>query len=182
MKGSIGLGLLVGIIAAIFLPYVFMFITAISPFDPLINGFNTLASGTPTSLTGLIPIFSGAFIPIVDQYNPLYIWDLIQGTGADFLPFLPPILTWLVCGLLAALFTQSAKKGVLAAIVFVVVEILLYLLFGVLTGSAIMDIIMPGGEIMVFLFGTVITPLGFGIAGGAIGGAISQGAFGPEEF
>ncbi|MHA1679874.1 MAG: hypothetical protein ACTSUE_02630 [Promethearchaeota archaeon] len=183
MKGSIGLGLLVGIISAIFLPYVFMLINASDAFTLLNAGFQALGSG---NAAGLLLIFSGGFLTIPTIYNPNLIMVF---TGVDsFLAFLPAMLTWLVCGLLAALFSQSAKKGIIASIVFVVVELLIFMLMYVINTGDILTLLgLSGGDIVndfliEFLGNYVITQLGFGIVGGAIGGLLSQALFGPEEI
>lgn len=200
MKGSIGLGLLLGILAMIFVPYVFMFISTIgNPFSILSNIMTQL--GTSNALSALNDLFSISFGVLTDEtetlflqtfYNTNLLGMIVDGSiGVMWLAFLPAMLSWLVGGLLAGLLTQSVKKGVISAIVFVVVEILLYMLFGVLANKEIMtdilhiggaDLLAPDGFLIGFIGQVVITPLGFGIVGGIIGGAISKAAFGPEQI
>lgn len=177
-----------GIIAAIFLPYVFTLINWTGAFTNLNNGFQALAGSDPS---GLEVIFSGGFL-IQDNdllevvYNPNLI-RVFTGEN-DFIDFLPAMLTWIVCGLLAALFSQSVKKGVISSLVFVIVEILLFLLMQVFAGLDLQDVLgfsnpdIVDGFVIGFLGKAVVTPVGFSVAGGAIGGAISQFAFGPEEI
>jgi hypothetical protein len=188
MKGAVGLGLLVGIVGSIFLPHVFALIGG----DLFKTFSNVMASlSTPSGFAGL---FSAGFpgpIPlafIVDSalvFNPDILGLFIVGSGGNtFLAFLPAMLSWLVCGLLSGLFSQSIKKGILSAVVFIIVEILLFMLMRVLASEdLIVDVIMGGGgSPLNFIGGVIITPVGFAILGGLIGGVISRFAFGPEEI
>ncbi len=202
MKGAIGLGLLVGVVGSIFLPHVFALISG--------DGFRTLTSviaslSTPSGLSALFSAgfpepFTGAYLGemnwllptphmiSVTLFNPDFIGlftvdPVTLVPNNQFLFFLPAMLSWLVCGLLSGLFSQSIKKGILSATVFVVVEILIYMLMKVIAGYDLMtEIIMKNGSAMTFLGGAIITPVGFSILGGLIGGVISRFAFGPEEI
>ncbi|MHA1794005.1 MAG: hypothetical protein ACTSVI_15290 [Promethearchaeota archaeon] len=168
-----------------------MFITYTAPFDLLNNQFAGMGSGDPDAL---YKFMSASFVVWSDGSNTLYNGNLLNlfmevgGVKNAFITFLPAMLTWIVCGLLAGLFSQSAKKGIISAIVFVIVEILLYLLMRVITGAdLITDVFMPGGDIVeglvvTFLGNIVLTPVAFGIVGGAVGGLLSQFIFGPEEI
>ncbi|MFX0103594.1 MAG: hypothetical protein ACFFCS_28790 [Candidatus Hodarchaeota archaeon] len=197
MKGSIGLGLLLGILAMIFVPYVFMYITFPLPFAILSDTMTRLGGGE--AVFALSDLFSTSFGVLTDEtasdalalfYNPNILIMLSDpAVEFNFLIFLPPMLSWIVGGLLAGLLTQSVKKGVISALVFVVVEILLYMLFGVLANKTMDQILYLSGSMISgdgfvggFLGQIVITPVGFGIVGGVIGGAISKAAFGPEQI
>jgi hypothetical protein len=179
MKGAIGLGLLVGVVGSIFLPHVFALMNGdgFATFNVFINSL-----GTPTvGLPGLFSAgFPGAFSEIM--FNP-NIFALMSTTPL-IMPFIAAVLSWLVCGLLAGLFSQSVKKGLLSAAVFVIVEILVFMLMRVIAGDDLMvDVIMGGGsDVLPFVGGAIITPVGFSIVGGIIGGVISRFAFGPEEI
>ncbi|MBN2150546.1 MAG: hypothetical protein JW839_03765 [Candidatus Lokiarchaeota archaeon] len=200
MKGAIGLGLLVGIVGSIFLPHVFalingdMFVT----FQDLLSALGT-PSGWTSGLSGLFSAgfpepFDGAFVQEilpgvqVAVFNPdiLGFFSINPSTlmpNNVFLFFLPAMLSWLVCGLLSGLFSQSIKKGILAAAVFVIVEVLVYMLLKVIANKdLITEVILKGGSVLPFLGGVIITPVGFSILGGLIGGVISRFAFGPEEI
>nr|MDO8110243.1 hypothetical protein [Candidatus Sigynarchaeota archaeon] len=173
MKGAIGLGLIIGIIGAMFLPYVFALINDTHAFDD----FTAIITGLNANL--LAALITPAIAGIPTSYDP----NIIAGFTGNFMLFLPAMLTWIVCGLLAALFTQSAKKGIISAAVFIAVEILVYLLMRVLGGDdLITEVIAPGNDPIPFIGGAVITPVLFGIVGGLIGGFISRFAFGPEEI
>jgi hypothetical protein len=181
MKGAVLLGFLVGFIGLMFLPYVFGLISIPSIF----NGYSSMISSLPTTLPSLItPAFNyGGCTSTLNGIEPNI---LALFSGGNFICFLPPMLAWLVGGLLSALFSQSAKKGVLSAIVLVVVEILVYLLMNVfaqvtLFGTTEGSIINTAAP-LTFIGRDIITPVGFGILGGLIGGFISRFAFGPEEI
>ena len=174
MKGGIGLGLLVGIIGAIFLPFVFLLINNTDAFTILSGSFTELQS--PNTIgSGLQTLFGFGFSVRTD-FNANFL-ELLE--GGDFMVFLPAMLTWIVCGLLAAMFSQSPKKGIVAAIIFIAVEILLYMLFEVIKGGNIVEFFT---DIMPFIGVFLITGVGFSIVGGLVGGFISQFAFGPEEI
>nr|MDO8117598.1 hypothetical protein [Candidatus Sigynarchaeota archaeon] len=187
MKGSIGIGMIVGIIASIFLPYVFALINYDGAFGELNSAFQGLGA-----LTGLPGVLSAAFAApgSTPSIGAGYATNIIAAITGSISPLqvLSGILTWVVLGLLAGLFTQSPKKGVISAVVFVIVEILIYMLTAVLAGNDIMnDILMQGNPELVdglvaFLGRVIIVPVGVGIAGGVVGGLISQFAFGPEEI
>jgi hypothetical protein len=198
MKGAVGLGLLVGIVGSIFLPHVFALISGDSFFT-----FNAMivvvTSGSQDALSGIFSCgfpnpFIGAFpsglISPLPQYvfNPNILGLFIPGPVTHlpsniFFYFLPAMLNWLVCGLLSSLFSQSVKKGVLSAVVFVVVEVLVYMLLKVIAGKDLLtDVIMAGGDPYTFIGGAIITPVAFSIVGGVLGGLISRFAFGPEEI
>lgn len=176
MKGGLGLGLLVGIIGAIFLPFVFALINDPNAFNALSGAFTSLQN-TTTLGSGLQTLFCYGFTQ-GGTFNANFL-GVVMGS-VEFMMFLPAMLTWIVCGLLAALFSQSPKKGIVAAIIFSVIEILLYMLFMVLQpGASIMDLF---ADIQAFVGVFIITGIGFSLAGGLVGGFISQFAFGPEEI
>jgi hypothetical protein len=171
MKGSVGIGLLVGIVAAMFLPHVFAMIN-VDIFGTLSGIIKTLELDTLGKL--ICPAFPGVFSPLVFNPNFFKLWTI------DFIYLLPAILAWFVSGLLAALFAQSPKKGVLVAVVFIVVEVLLYFLFQVIAGGDLLTLITD--DIAIFVGGVILTPFVFGLLGGMVGGFISKFAFGPEEI
>ena len=180
MKGSVGIGLLVGIVAAMFLPHVFALIN-LDKFETFTGIISTLSLETLGSL--ITPAFPGVFSPLVYEPNFILLWTPF------FIVLLPAILAWFVSGFLAALFSQSAKKGVLVAVVFVVVEVLLFFLFNVIAGGDVLSIITgptPGVVnpiyVLEFIGGALITPFVFGLLGGMVGGFVSKFAFGPEEI
>ncbi len=187
MKGSIGIGMVVGIIASIFLPYIFALISLPTAMDVLSTALTGLGD-----LSGFPAVFSAAFAapsstPAIGSGYATNIIAVFTGE-LEFIPVLAGILTWVVLGLLAGLFTQSPKKGLISAVVFIIVEVLIYMLMAVLAGNDIMrDVILQGNTvatdgIIAFLGRVVIVPVGFGIVGGLVGGVISQFAFGPEEI
>jgi hypothetical protein len=185
MKGAIGLGLIIGIIAAMFLPYVFALINYPTAFAILNGAFSGLGSGIFSQLPY---VFTGAFevMPVAPASLYFYNPDIlgIFSTGGSFMQVLPAILVWVVAGFLSGLFAQSAKKGVLSSVVFIIVEILLFLLMTVISGTqSLMEVLtnLNGLGPMAFVGSAIIVPL-FGIVGGVIGGVVSQGAFGPEEY
>ncbi len=190
MKGAIGLGLLVGVVGSIFLPHVFACING-DFFVTFGTAMQLLISGSPSGFSGVFSAgfphpFTNAFqllLPFA-VYNPDFIGVFTLPPTNAFLFLLPAILSWLVCGLLAGLFSQSVKKGVLSATVFVIVEILVFMLLRVIANDDLInDVILGGvGSPLEFIGGVIITPVGFSLVGGVIGGVISRFAFGPEEI
>nr|MDO8087819.1 hypothetical protein [Candidatus Sigynarchaeum springense]MDO8119064.1 hypothetical protein [Candidatus Sigynarchaeota archaeon] len=183
MKGAIGLGLLVGIVGSIFLPHVFAALNN-EGFKTFALSISMITSNQPAGLAGL---FSAGFpepIPGAGMfgYNPNIIGLFTLPPTNTFLFYYPAMLSWLVCGLLSALFSQSIKKGVLSATVFIIVEVLLYMLMKVIAGKSIGEVILIDGSALTFIGGAIITPVGFSILGGLLGGLISRAAFGPEEI
>ncbi|HME54728.1 MAG TPA: hypothetical protein VKM55_21150 [Candidatus Lokiarchaeia archaeon] len=191
MKGAILLGLLVSFIGMMFLPYVFGLISI----PTIFSGYSSIINDLPTSLPSLI---TPAFVPFPNPFsllgalvsggmnpNIIGLFYPVPPTNA-FLYFLPSMLAWLVGGILAALFSQSAKKGIISAIVLVVIDFLVYLLMNLFAGGTLIGnssaAIINTADLGTFLGGNIITPVVFGIIGGLIGGFISRFAFGPEEI
>ncbi|MEX2683873.1 MAG: hypothetical protein Q6373_020045 [Candidatus Sigynarchaeota archaeon] len=180
------MGLLVGIVGSIFLPHVFALISGdnFKTFSDIISNFTVPNSLSALFSAGFPDPYAGAFM--VDSrivFNPDIIAMIMNPTQYPFLYFLPAMLSWLVCGLLSGFFTQSIKKGILSAAVFVIVEILLYMLMKVIAGrDLIPEVILYGGNALTFIGGAIITPVGFSILGGLLGGLISRAVFGPEEI
>jgi hypothetical protein len=186
MKGAVLLGLLVGFIGMMFLPYIFGLISITTIFSK----YSVIIQGLPNSLADLIT--PGFLSTKADpSFNMVGIDPNIIAvfTGGSFLYFVPPMLAWIVGGLLAALFSQSAKKGILSAIVLIIVEFLVYLLMSVIAGVPIFGTTSQSiinttslTSMYPFIGGDIITPVCFGVLGGLIGGFISRFAFGPEEI
>ncbi|NMC06240.1 MAG: hypothetical protein GYA24_13575, partial [Candidatus Lokiarchaeota archaeon] len=161
MKGAIGLGLLVGVVGSIFLPHVFALINGdnFSTFLSIINSLGTITIGLPGLLSAGFP---GVVNPsFTADFNPNIL--ALMNSPIDFMPILAAMLSWLVCGLLSGLFAQSVKKGVVSATIFIIVEILVFMLMRVITGAdLIQHVILNGnGDWTVFVGGAIITPVGF---------------------
>jgi len=181
MKGSVLLGLLIGFLAMMFLPYAFGLISNPSIF----NSYSSIINGLPGNLPQLVT--PGFYIPVMlNEINPNIIALFYPVPGKSFLLFLPSMLAWIVGGLLSAILSQSAKKGIVAALVLVIVEFLVFLLMSLLAGTQFLgsgsQYIIDTSDMTPFLGGNIITPIGFGLVGGLIGGFISRFALGPEEI
>ncbi|MHA1372067.1 MAG: hypothetical protein ACTSRA_20400 [Promethearchaeota archaeon] len=183
MRYGILLGLLLGLVSAMFLPFVFMMITmGAESWQLLNNAFIELGNG---NLAGLVVLFSQSFLEVPDHWSGNFIGLFTNDNNVT--NWIGVLLTWIVCSILSGLFMQSAKKGIIAGIIFVIVEILIYLLMATLAGQAIMDILNPGGDfvqgfLVSFMGVAIITPFIGGIGGSLIGGLLSSLIFGPEKI
>jgi len=87
----------------------------------------------------------------------------------------PQLLSWLLVGFIGGSIAKGFKRGLLTGFIIVIIDILLWIVFGILVGEDMFSLFLEADAIATF--GGIISALIGGVLGGSIGGAIS----GPYE-
>ncbi|TFF95517.1 MAG: hypothetical protein EU544_02585 [Promethearchaeota archaeon] len=104
--------------------------------------------------------------------------DLFMGFSMEKLLLYSPLLAaWIITGYVSGTIAKGAKRGLIAGILVVVINLLLWILFSVFAAIDLMSL-FQGPALMTTLGGIIGAVIG-GVVGGLVGGAVA----GPyEEF
>jgi hypothetical protein len=136
-------------------------------------------------MTGIVALIKQNLRP-----NPIKAASLLVGANFDFdmisfftgTPtflgfFAKELLAWMLIGLLSGLISKGLKRGITAALLVVVIDILLWIIFSIISGDDLMALFQ--GTQLSETLGGIISALIGAFIGGSIGGLIT----GPyEEF
>lgn len=123
----------------------------------------------------------GTLLTMVILFGSNFDYDILTTLlKADFgaLIFLPPaLLSWLFVGYVSGTIAKGATRGIMAGLLVLVVDLLVYILLSVIAAVDLMA--MFQGSQLIYTLGGILTGVIGGIIGGFLGGIVS----GPyEEF
>jgi hypothetical protein len=89
--------------------------------------------------------------------------------------FAPELLAWICIGFISGIIAKSFKRGVIAGLIIVVIDLLIWILLSIFLGEDLMALFQ--GNQLVETMGGIFSAILGAIIGGSIGGAVS----GPYE-
>ena len=123
---------------------------------------------------GATPL-NAIYVLFRDNFTFDFIALFSSGSLTIFDIFAPQLLSWLFVGFVGGSIAKGFKRGLLAGFLIVVIDILLWIVFGIFAGEDMFNLFMDTNAIATF--GGIISGLIGGIIGGCLGGGIS----GPYE-
>jgi len=114
--------------------------------------------------SNIVKIF---YILLLDNFR--YDPSFVSGNLYEF--FSPQLLAWLLVGFLSGSIAKGRKRGILIAIVIVIIDLLLWVIVGIVIGEDMFALFQDMN--LVLTIGGIISALIGGSGGGLIGGAVS---------